>query len=329
MTAALANLWNSAIAQSTSESYRTGLNCFLRFASLSLVSYAGLPDLTEDLLIYFVTHCHSVLRLRFSTIKLYLCGIRFAYLQAGKYSPLADTDQHKLLRLSTICRAIRKQQGQATKPRLPITYHILQQIVTLLRSGVFSPFLCLMFEAACLVAFYGFLRCGEFTVKHSFDPAFNLCIGDISFVNHNQSVTIRLKSSKTDPFRKGVPVILYANSSLCPLTSLRKYLQSRTRMHHSLQDPLFISDNHVALTRTVFISKLKVLLQTLNHDHTSYSGHSFRIGAATSAAQAHVPDHLIKTLGRWTSDSYTRYIRTPPSLVAAAQRAMTLSDGSV
>ncbi|CAB4006783.1 Retrovirus-related Pol poly from transposon 412 [Paramuricea clavata] len=37
---------------------------------------------------------------------------------------------------------------------------------------------------------------------------------------------------------------------------------------------------------------------------------SFRIGAATSTAAAGIPDHLIQSLGRWTSQAYLRYIRT-------------------
>jgi hypothetical protein len=41
-----------------------------------------------------------------------------------------------------------------------------------------------------------------------------------------------------------------------------------------------------------------------------YSGHSFQIGAATTAGSVHVEDHLIKILGRWSSDAYCKYIRT-------------------
>ena len=38
-------------------------------------------------------------------------------------------------------------------------------------------------------------------------------------------------------------------------------------------------------------------------------------GGATTAAARGVPDHLIKTLGRWSSDAYQIYIRTPVSSI--------------
>jgi hypothetical protein len=40
--------------------------------------------------------------------------------------------------------------------------------------------------------------------------------------------------------------------------------------------------------------------------------HSFRIGLATEAGRLGLPDHLIKTLGRWESDSFLVYIRMDP-----------------
>ena len=40
----------------------------------------------------------------------------------------------------------------------------------------------------------------------------------------------------------------------------------------------------------------------------NYTGHSFRIGAATSASMARVPDLTMLMLGRWQSAAFLRYI---------------------
>jgi len=52
-------------------------------------------------------------------------------------------------------------------------------------------------------------------------------------------------------------------------------------------------------------------------DPTCFSGHSFWIGAATTAAQVGVEDATIKMLGRWESAAYQRYIRTPRDQLAS------------
>ena len=39
-----------------------------------------------------------------------------------------------------------------------------------------------------------------------------------------------------------------------------------------------------------------------------YACHSFRIGAATTAAMAGVEDAKIHTLGRWRSAAYVQYV---------------------
>ena len=75
-----------------------------------------------------------------------------------------------------------------------------------------------------------------------------------------------------------------------------------TQGEHSL----FVDENGEPLTRTVFVAKLKTALSLLGFDSNKYSGHSFRIGAATSCNSNLVQDNMIKTLGRWKSDCYIR-----------------------
>ena len=60
-------------------------------------------------------------------------------------------------------------------------------------------------------------------------------------------------------------------------------------------------------TRDWFLNSLRNLLIKANINPVGYNGHSFRRGAAHSAAAAGMSDEEIKTLGRWKSDSYKLY----------------------
>ncbi|XP_021367462.1 uncharacterized protein LOC110459501 [Mizuhopecten yessoensis] len=327
------DLWDSALTSSTRGVYHTGFTAYKTFLLLSGVNWlCTMPPVSEDLLMFFVAHCFKTLNIKASTIKLYLCGIRYSYMRAGHANPLVARDGQAFIRLNTILNGVKKQQGVTRKPRLPITFNILEKICLLLRSGVFSPFLDVMMETACTVAFFGFLRCGEFCVTGAFDPTRHLCMEDVNIDLVQQCVHITLKVSKCDPFRKGISIVLYSTcKSVCPYTTLKRYLSLRTTTAgrrctiHDL-DPFFVTDSGSPLSRTTFISYLRTVISRLGLDDRVYSGHSFRIGAATSAANSQIEDHLIKTLGRWSSDCYQRYIHTSRSTIKSAQRSLTVDS---
>ena len=71
------------------------------------------------------------------------------------------------------------------------------------------------------------------------------------------------------------------------------------------------------------MTQLKEALTTMGVDERNYSGHSFRIGAATTAAACGIQDSLIKTLGRWESAAYTLYIQTPRETLCKVSQTLT------
>ena len=216
-------------------------------------------------------------------------------------------------RLHRLLRGVRRQGPPShRRSRLPVTNRLMVILGQFLGMPSFNH---RMFWAACCVAFLGFLRVSEFTCPGVFDPLCHLSRDDIA-LNSAGCFRLHLKRSKSDPFARGCVVLLAPSGSwICPVLALANYLELRG----SSPGPLFISVDGRHLTPDLVNKWLPAILSYAGVVG-NYSSHSFRIGAATSAALAGVPDHLIKVLARWSSDAYLRYIRTPPQQLMAVAR---------
>ena len=144
-----------------------------------------------------------------------------------------------------------------------------------------------MLWAAATLCFCGFLRSGEVTIptEAAFDEATHLTFSDLAVdeVQAPKVLKVHLKASKTDPFRAGVDVYVgKTGTNLCPVGAMLDYLVVRGPG----QSPLFFSDGR-PLTRGNFVVRVRQALTEVGVDSAPYSGHSFRIGAATTAAKAH------------------------------------------
>ena len=169
------------------------------------------------------------------------------------------------------------------------------------------------------MAFYGFLRCGEFTVGDN--STSYIQASDIELSPDLSQYSLLLRSSKTDPFSKGVSITIFNPPPLLPVTTMSTYISSRLSQGATPQCPLFLDPHlaHSPLTRATFITLLRSTLSATGYEDHHFSGHSFRIGACTSGGANGVPDHLLQTLGRWQSNCYSRYIRTHSNTLAQAQ----------
>ena len=146
----------------------------------------------------------------------------------------------------------------------------------------------------CL-CFFGFLRSGEMVAPDdsNFDPAQHLSFRDITVdsLTCPSCLSVNIKQLKTDPFRVGVLVIVgWTGEDLCPVTAVLAYMTIRG----SGGGPLFYFKDGCPLTRQRLVSKLRGILQRIGIDHQKYSGHSFHIGAATTAARRGYRTHWSK-----------------------------------
>ena len=120
-----------------------------------------------------------------------------------------------------------------------------------------------------------------------------------------------IKKSKTDQGRRGAKIYLGKTGDvLCPIAALEAYLSVRG----SSSGSLFQWESGVPLSKSNFVRHVRAALEQAGLPAKDYAGHSFRIGAATTAAVAGIEDSAIQTLGRWESSAFKRYNTSGPQV---------------
>jgi hypothetical protein len=314
------------LSPTTRRTYASGLASFTQFCNVRNIHVTERFPASELVLIEFVAYLATERRLLPGSIHTYLLAIRAWHIDNGEGDPLLGK-----LTLRRALRGADRLYGRPRRLRHPITADILRAILSFTFAGEWEEAL---FRAAILLGFFGFLRAGEFTLKTAvFDPERNPVIGDISFIgeaNVTHGLTFRIKVSKTDPFRMGSMVHIGVTSNpICPVLAMVNYIRIRRGNSQQLSptQPLFTHRDGSPLRYQQLVEYLNSRLLAAGIPTNGFSGHSLRIGAATTAAAAGVPDWMIKCLGRWRSDCYQQYIHTPTSAILAV--APTLVSRSV
>ena len=261
---------------------------------------------------YFMSYLAKA-GLQASSIKVYLAAIRHMQIaRTGMELEHSKMPKSKILQVAS-CR-IRRMKALLPKQSLtclPIIPAILRKI-----KQVWSPRaqedIIMLWAASALCFFVFFFHMGELTTPDdtNYCTQKHLSLGDIAIDSHCNPTVLRifLKTSKADSELKGVHIFVRkTGDDLCSVAAVTPFLA----ILGNSPGPLFQFKDRTPLTKQRFIFHIRSALQSAGIDPTQYAGHSFRIGAATTAAQRGIQDSTIKILGRWKSDAYLRYIKIP------------------
>lgn len=200
------------------------------------------------------------------------------------------------------------EKGGGQRTGLPITPPLLRRFRSVWSKSANSCDTKMTWAASCL-AFFGFLCVGEMTAPQdgSFNSVMHLGLDDIAVdsLTLPSFVHVTIKQSK-----KKCRVDLFLSrtqADLCPVAANLSYLAVRG----ARSGPLFYFEDGCWLTRSRFVAQVWSALSAAGVDQSKYFGHSFHIGAATTAVARAIEDSVIRTLGRWESVAYHQYVLTP------------------
>ena len=130
-----------------------------------------------------------------------------------------------------------------------------------------------MLWASFTLAFYGFLRCSELMCNGPFDRNIHLTHVDVTFVpdiNKLQRMEVRIKKSKTDPFRQtALTIIAKTHTNICAVSAVRDFILQTP--NSNLDSLLFQFRDGSYLSRRSLASNLHALIDMCGLHSKDYS----------------------------------------------------------
>ena len=231
-----------------------------------------------------------------STARTYVSALGYCHRLAGYSDPTKAFWVLEMLKGYT-------KMGMRVDTRLPITLPILLSIVDNMPSLCSTLYESRLYQAMCTTAFFAFLRVGEIAICPQSPFVFQ--IEQLVKLEDQAGGILGLKHSYSEG---DVSLTLSRRQSdICPVQLLLDYLSPQGFSN----GPLFMTPNGTAVSRHSFTQIFSLVFQRCGLDSSKYKRHSFRIGAATFAAENWFSDVQIRAMGRWKSDAFRKYIRVP------------------
>ena len=234
-----------------------------------------------------------------STVNTYISALSYSHKLLGFPDPT------KVFFINQMLKGYGKL-GSRIDGRLPITLPILNRILSLGSELSLSDNELCLFRAMCSLAFYAFLRVGEMAVTNNNNPILSLdsVAKLVNADNYVVSLRVTFRNYKHSYNNPPFSLTIQRQSSFCPVQYMVEYLTIRGNAAGSL-----FMLHGVPVNRAYFCNLLTIAIKHCGLDPARYKGHSFRIGAASHAAERGMSDAQIRVLGRWKSNAFLRYIR--------------------
>ena len=299
LAAMVATLMQSSLQSSSLPTYQRAWNLFHRFTRLT---FPGLPlqfPISIPMFCLFIAYLYD-LKYAASTVNTYVSALSYSHKLSGYPDPSKASVVVQML------KGYGKLHARLDS-RLPITIPICISCCNLLRYYHCQNTRFLCFRPCAALQFFGFLRVGEITfsattprpiqihqLKKLVNDAHEVVGFKIEFLNFKHSYN-------QPPFY----LVISPQSTFCPVKILPQFLSARG----DSQGALFIQDDGSPVSRSCFSAQLSSALKLCGLNPSVYKGHSFRIGAASHAAERGLSDAQIRILGRWKSNAFLKYIR--------------------
>ena len=297
-------LAKSSLQPSSIPTYRRAWTLFYQFLNTIFQSVSNSFPISPNTLALFIAYMYNR-NYAPSTVSSYVSALGYSHKFLG-YS-----DPTKAFFIIQMLKGY-NELGYRLDARLPITLPVLQKLIESSATLSISEFQCCQFRAMRTTAFFAFLRIGEMTYNSAKDASnLILQVQHVSKLVDSSNYVVALKITfgnfKHSYNQRPFTIFLHRQNSCCPVQFLLEYLARRGNR----PGPLFLNPDNNPVSRKFFADLLSLSLKACGLDSTRYKGHSFRIGAASFAAERGMSDAQIRALGRWKSNAFLKYIRIP------------------
>ena len=137
---------------------------------------------------------------------------------------------------------------------------------------------------------------------------------------------ITLRKTKTSQFKKSHAYVYSNQTGFCAVTAVENFVKLKEKHMSFGQNSHLFSWPGANMSVKYFNKLIRDVAAWLGLKTKHYSSHCFRAGGATTATNRGIAPHVIKQMGRWTSNCFELYVKKPREALFKAQNSILMGD---